>query len=286
MIKPSTFSIVAYDPATKAFGVAVASKFLSVGAVVPWLAADSGAVASQSYANTHFGSHGLPLLAGGMSAREMFDRIAATDNELQSRQVGIVDLAGESYSFTGTDCHAWAGGISGPGYAIQGNILVGEQVVRDMEAAFLNASGDFADRLFAALSAGDAAGGDKRGRQSASLRVVVEGGGYGGFSDNYIDFRVDNDPNPIQKIGEMMELRKLYYGTSDQTDKVSVNDEFISNLTPILIKRGFLPQPSADTTEFTNALTNFIGCENFEDRYDFENHRLDKPVYDFILKNY
>lgn len=286
MIKPSTFSIVAYDPETKSFGVAVASKFLAVGAVVPYLSSTAGAIATQSYANLAFGIQGLPFLAQHLSAEDAFEQIAKNDPRLQTRQVGIVDLSGHSFTFTGNECHDWAGGITGPGYAIQGNLLVGEQVVKSMENAFRFASGDLSERLFAALAAGDAAGGDRRGRQSAALRVVKAGGGYGGGSDNFVDFRVDNDPDPIVKLRDMLVLRDLYYGSSRQSEKVPINAEFIELITPILIKKRLLSVPTTDRPVFIAALETFIGYENFEDRYDRHNATLDKPVFEYILKNY
>lgn len=286
MIKPSTFSIVAFDPKTNSWGIAVASKFLSVGSVVPWLSSDSGAIATQSYANTLFGINGLKLLAQGESAAQTFSLISKSDPELELRQVGIVDKNGDSISFTGKMCHDWAGGIAKPGYAIQGNLLAGEIVVLEMEKVFIETEGDLADRLYAALLAGDAAGGDKRGRQSAALRVVKQGAGYGGFSDNLIDFRVDNEPDPINKLAGMMELRHLYYDRSPIEEKLIINEQMIQLLIPILIKKGHLISSSANKSEFMKALNGFIGFENFEDRFDPVKGTIDKPVYDYILRAY
>jgi uncharacterized Ntn-hydrolase superfamily protein len=195
-----TFSIVAADPTVPEWGVAVASKFPAVGAVVPWARAGAGAVATQSYANTSFGPRGLDLMAGGMSAREVLDRMLADDQGRAQRQVGLVDTSGSPASFTGGECMVWAGGRTGTGYACQGNILVGEEVVEEMAAAFGRTGGDLIDRVVAALVAGDGAGGDRRGRQSAAIVVVREGGGYGGYTDRYVDLRVDDHPDAVTEL--------------------------------------------------------------------------------------
>lgn len=286
MIKPSTFSIVAYDSETESWGIAVASKFLAVGSVVPWLSSNAGAIATQSYANTLFGSEGIKLLATGISAEKCFQEISKSDHELDFRQVGIVDKFGGSFTFTGKQCHDWAGGISQPGYAIQGNLLVSRNVILEMEKNYLSSNGDFADRLFAALKAGDTAGGDKRGRQSAALRIVKVGGGYGGFSDNLIDFRVDNDSDPFSKLSEMMELRHLYYDRSPIEEKIPIDESLIKKFAPLLLRRGHLSSENFSENEFLQALSGFIGYENFEDRFDPIKHTLDKPVHDYILRNY
>ena len=286
MIKPSTFSIVAYDSDTESWGIAVASKFLAVGAVVPWLSSNAGAIATQSYANTLFGMDGIKLLASGISAEKCFQEISKSDQELDLRQVGIVDKFGGSFTFTGKQCHDWAGGISQPGYAIQGNLLASQSVILEMERYYLASKGDFADRLFAALKAGDAAGGDKRGRQSAALRIVKAGGGYGGFSDNLIDFRVDNESDPFSKLLEMMELRHLYYDRSPVEEKIPIDEKVIKQFAPMLIRKGHLCSENFNENEFLQALSDFIGYENFEDRFDPINRTLDKPVHDYIIRRY
>ena len=171
-----TFSIVGYDPANGDLGVIVASKFPCVGAVVPWAKAGVGAVATQSWANTAFGPEGLDMMAAGATAQEALDRLVAGDDGRDDRQVGVVDARGGSASFTGATCMTWAGGIAGDPFAAQGNILAGEDVVGELARAFAQTEGDLCDRLLAALVAGDAAGGDRRGRQSAALLVVREAG--------------------------------------------------------------------------------------------------------------
>jgi len=204
---PATFSIAAADPAAGEVGVAVASRFFAVGSVVPWARAGAGAVATQAYANTGFGPRGLELLALGLAPKEALDVLLRTDDGRDRRQVGIVAPSGASATFTGPGCNAWAGGRSGPGYAVQGNILTGEAVVVAMEKAFLESAGKpLAERMLAALRAGDAAGGDARGKQSAALIVARASGGYGGFTDRAIDVRVDDSKDPFGELARLTEL--------------------------------------------------------------------------------
>ena len=204
---PATFSIAAADPAAGEVGVAVASRFFAVGSVVPWARAGAGAVATQAYANTGFGPRGLELLALGLAPKEALDVLLRADDGRDRRQVGLVAPSGASATFTGPGCNAWAGGRSGPGYAVQGNILTGEAVVVAMEKAFLESAGKpLAERMLAALRAGDAAGGDARGKQSAALIVARAGGGYGGFTDRAIDVRVDDSKDPFGELARLTEL--------------------------------------------------------------------------------
>ncbi len=200
----ATFSIVAHDPARKEWGVGVASKFLAVGAVVPWAKADGGAVATQSFANTTYGPRGLELLAKGKSAEEVVKLLTDDDKQQDVRQVGIVDAAGNAATFTGKKCLAWAGGKTGKHYACQGNILASEQVVDAMAAAFEEAKGPLAWRILAALEAGDKAGGDRRGKQSAAVLVVRDKGGYGGLNDRFVDLRVDDHTDPIPELARIL----------------------------------------------------------------------------------
>ena len=203
----ATFSIVGYDPETGDVGVAVQSKFFAVGPVVPFAAAGVGAVATQSFANTSYGPRGLDLLSQGKHPQEAIDALTGDDEGRSRRQVGIVDAQGNAATFTGDGCLPWAGGRTGPHYAAQGNILTGPEVVDVMAAAFEATSGDLATRLVAALAAGQAAGGDARGRQSAALLVVREGGGYAGYNDRYIDLRVDDHPTPIRELRRLLDIR-------------------------------------------------------------------------------
>src|SRR5512138_779976 len=202
MHKIATFSIVACDLKARAWGVAVASKFPAVGAVVPWARAGSGAVATQALANTSYGARGLELMAGGATAADTLDKLLARDPEKEQRQVGLVDAHGHAASSTGSGCMDWCGALTGRGYAIQGNLLTGVEVVQQMEHTFLDTHGELPERLFAALEAGSRAGGDRRGRQSAAIYVAKESGGYGGHNDRWIDLRVDDHLNPIGRLGE------------------------------------------------------------------------------------
>jgi len=200
----ATFSIVAYDPETQELGVAVQSKFLAVGSVVPWAKAGVGAVATQSYANTTYGPKALSLLSEGEEPEAVMKKITEPDRKAAVRQVGIVDAKGRSATFTGEKCSAWAGGLKGENFACQGNILASEEVVKNMAKAFQGSKGELGERLIAALEAGQEAGGDSRGMQSAALLLVRDGWGYGGLNDRYRDLRVDDHPEPIK------ELRRIY----------------------------------------------------------------------------
>jgi uncharacterized Ntn-hydrolase superfamily protein len=201
-----TFSIVAADPEKGDWGVAVASKFPAVGAVVPYAKAGVGAVATQAWANVSYGPDGLAMLAAGTSAEESLDALLAGDEGRDDRQAGVVDAKGGATTFTGSGCMDWAGGVAGEGFAAQGNILVGEAVIRELARAFTETHGDLCDRLLAALLAGDAAGGDRRGRQSAALLVVREGGGYEGGNDRYVDVRVDDHPEAPTELARVFEV--------------------------------------------------------------------------------
>lgn len=211
----ATFSVVGFDPATGDLGVAVQSKFFGVGSVVPWAKAKVGAIATQSYANTSYGPDGLALLESGKSAKETLQQLTDTDAGRDQRQAGVVDAQGRAASFTGAKCNAWAGHIKGTNFCVQGNILAGEEVVKAMAAAYEKARGvtnsELADWLMAALDAGQQAGGDKRGKQSAALLVVREKGGYAGKNDRYVDLRVEDHPEPIQELNRLLELHKKFY---------------------------------------------------------------------------
>ena len=198
--RPSTFSIVAFDPKTKDLGVAVESKFVAVGAVVPIAAARVGAIATQASANTAYGPKALAMLKHGVLPKDVVKRLLQSDKEAAQRQVGIVDARGRAASYTGKECFAWAGHVVGKNFAAQGNILAGADVVKAMAHSFEMTEGDLPVRLLAAMSAGQRAGGDKRGQQSAALLVVRERGGYGGFNDRWIDIRVDDHPAPIEGL--------------------------------------------------------------------------------------
>lgn len=207
----STFSIVAHDPNTGDLGVAVQSKVLAVGSIVPWLEADVGAIATQSFANTTYGPRGLALLRKGSSPTDVLAELTGSDSRRDLRQIGIVDARGRAANFTGAECHPWAGARAAKHYTVQGNLLVSEETVVAMATAFeksATAAGvtSLAERLLIALEAGQAAGGDARGRQSAALVVVRRGGGYGGYNDRHIDLRVDDASHPVAELRRLVEI--------------------------------------------------------------------------------
>lgn len=203
----STFSICGYDPEREEWGIAVASRVLAVGAVVPWAEAKVGAIATQSYANVTYGPRGLKTLAEGKSAQEVLDALVADDQGKAQRQAGIVDAKGNVATFTGDKCIPWAGGKTGKHFTCQGNILAGPEVVDEMAKAFESTKGNLAWKLMAALEAGDNAGGDKRGKQSAALLVVREKGGYARLNDRMIDLRVDDHKEPVAELARILSLR-------------------------------------------------------------------------------
>ena len=257
-----TFSIVARSADGTSFGVAVASKFLAVGAAVPAAEAGVGALATQSYANLGYKRDGLAQLRVGRTAQLTLDTLVAADDQRASRQVGIVDAAGAAATFTGTECHPWAGGRTGDGYAVQGNILVGPEVVDAMEEAWRQSSPDapLAQRLLAALTAGDDAGGDRRGRQSASLLVVTPDGGYGGGSDVLVDLRVDDHPAPVGELARLLDLHDLYFGKPDPDTLLALDGDVATEVRALLAGRGFTDD------DLDAALAGWAGVENYEER--------------------
>jgi uncharacterized Ntn-hydrolase superfamily protein len=277
-----TFSIVACDLEERAWGVAVASKFPAVGAVVPWAQAEVGAVATQSFANTSFGPRGLALMTTGLSAEETLSRLLEDDPDRDLRQVGLVDGKGGSATFTGSGCFAWAGGVSGRSFAIQGNILKSGRVIPAMEKAYLKTIGSLPKRLHAALLAGDRAGGDKRGRQSAAIYVVKPKGGYGGYTDRWLDYRVDDHEDPVPRLGDLLELHDLYFDKSPESDRVSITGKVLDQITDILSRQKYLKKEGL----FREAFNEFIGNENFEERADPEATWIDKPVLKYLLKKF
>jgi uncharacterized Ntn-hydrolase superfamily protein len=204
----ATFSIVGYDPETGDLGVAVQSKFFAVGSVVPWARANVGAIASQAYGNTTFGPIGLALLEEGLGVEAVMESLLVRDPDAASRQVGIVDAQGNSFAYTGDECMDWAGHESGKNFTAQGNILVGEETVAAMAAAFRETDGILGEKLMRALEEGQAAGGDSRGMQSAAIYIVREGGGYGGYNDVYCDLRVDDHEEPIKELRRIFDMWK------------------------------------------------------------------------------
>jgi uncharacterized Ntn-hydrolase superfamily protein len=281
----ATFSIVAYDPGREEWGVAVQSKFLAVGAVVPFAKAGVGAVATQSYANYMYGPDGLDQMAQGMPADKVIEALTAKDEERAMRQVGMVDNSGRAASFTGDECHDWAGHIVGEGYACQGNILV-PGTVEAMAARFEEArkgSGELADWLVETLAAGQEAGGDSRGRQSASVLVVREDGGYGGNNDRYLDLRVDDDPYPIQRLKKILSIHHLFFREPDPDNQIALAD-VAGELQSILIRTGYYKgEVTGSFDEATRkALRDLAGIEDLEERWEGHEDSIDLDVMEFL----
>lgn len=233
-----TYSIVALDPATGDLGVAVQSKFLAVGAVVPWARAGVGAIATQSAANVTYGPDGLALLADGLGAEETLRRLVADDDLRDQRQVGIVDALGSAATHTGTSCFTWAGGRLGDGFAAQGNILAGAGVVDGLADTFLAGGRPFPNLLVGCLAAAESAGGDRRGRESAALLIVRAGGGFGGGNDRWIDLRVDHHDDPVGELARLLDLRHLYYERPDAADLQPVDEAIAAEIRTILESLG------------------------------------------------
>lgn len=281
----ATFSIVARDPANGDLGVAVQSKFLAVGSVVPWVRAEVGAIATQSLANLSYGPDGLALLEQGLPAQDVVRRLIEADPQREHRQVGIVDREGRAAAYTGSACHPWAGQIVGEGFCCQGNILANESVVAKMAETFCAAEGEIAERLVAALDAAQAAGGDRRGRQSASLYVVRTGGAYGGVLDRYIDLRVDDHPDPIKELTRLLQLHRFYLTRPAAEDLIPIDKALAGELQDTLRELGYYSGPNTNTyDEVTReALFAYGGIENLEERL-VEDARIDKQVLDFIRR--
>jgi uncharacterized Ntn-hydrolase superfamily protein len=264
---PGTFSIVAVDRAAGEIGVAVQSKFLSVGAAVPFVRSGVGAVATQSFCNTTFGPRGLALLAEGKSPQETLDALLADDEGREDRQVGIVDRHGRSATFTGANCIAAAGGITGADFAVQGNCLATDAVYEAMAATFRSSTGTLADRLVAVLAAAQAEGGDKRGQQSAALIIEKPQGGYAGFNDRYVDLRVDDHPRPIDELARILELHKLYFFPPAPEDVYPIDDVLGAEIVRELVRVAALPAPTPTYDQTAaKALTAFMHVENLENR--------------------
>jgi uncharacterized Ntn-hydrolase superfamily protein len=281
----TTFSIVAYDPAREEWGVAVQSKFLAVGAVVPWARAGAGAVATQSYANLTYGPRGLEMMAAGMSAEDVVEALISEDEGRTQRQVGLVDREGHAAAYTGADCHDWAGHVLGAGFACQGNILIPGTVAAmvDRFERARSGPGELSDWLVQALMAGQEAGGDSRGRQSAALLVVRMGGGYGGDNDRYLDLRVDDDPTPIRRLQELLEMHHLYFGAVDPDDLVPLAD-FAGELQALLRRTGHYSGPVSGVFDVATrrALRALVGMENLEERWNGEGDLIDRRVVQYL----
>ncbi|WP_349408800.1 DUF1028 domain-containing protein [Pseudalkalibacillus sp. SCS-8] len=281
----ATFSIVGYDPETEEHGIAVQSKFIGVGSVVPWARAGVGAVATQSFANTSYGPKGLEHMASGKSAEETVRLLTEKDEKRELRQVGIVDANGQAATFTGSECYEWAGGRTGPNYAAQGNILVNQETIDQMAVTFENTEGTLAERLLTALNAGQHAGGDSRGKQSAALLVVKEKGGYGGYNDRAIDLRVDDHPEPISELIRLHDLHQLYFSPSNQDNIVKIEGDVFSQVSFELERLGYLERSDEHTEDAVlDALRVLIHQENFEER-EQKRGWIDLDILQFMKKN-
>jgi uncharacterized Ntn-hydrolase superfamily protein len=303
-----TYSIVAWDSATGDLGVAVQSKFPNVGGIVPWAKSGVGAVATQSLSNTDYGEKGLELLAQGATAEEALRIIMRRDTMLQDRQVGMVDARGNAASFSGRTTFDWSGGragapsgrgsvaggkgevIVGRGYSAQANIMVSDQTVKNMAETFERTRGNLADRLTAALKAGQAGGGDKRGMQSAALLVVRKNAGYLGANDRFIDIRVYDDQDPIAELERLLELHKLHFFPSDPRQVEPITPAIVAQLEPILLaepvgqpQKWLARRQGSATPEFIEALKNFMYWENYDVRVRSDG-KIDRVVLDDILK--
>jgi len=281
-LDPSTFSIVAFDPKTKDLGVAVESKFVAVGAVVPFARAGVGAVATQSYANTAYGPKALAMMKRGLTAKDVLKKLVAADKDAAQRQVGLVDARGRAASYTGKGCIAWAGHLVGSSYACQGNLLAGEEVVKAMSRTFEVTQGDLPVRLLAALSAGQRAGGDRRGQQSAALLVVREDGGYGGFNDRWIDVRVDEHPQPIEELIRAFNVYDVtLLNREDPKDVVRLTSDVVREVQAGLTKLGLYRGPVSGRLDAKtkDAFEGWVEVNNFENKL-----RRDDTIWGSVLR--
>jgi uncharacterized Ntn-hydrolase superfamily protein len=277
----ATFSIIGFDPETDSLGVAVQSKFLAVGSVVPWASAGVGAVATQAMANYNYGPHGLELMARGKTADETVEGLTFVDEDREHRQVGAVDARGRAATFTGSECFEWAGGVTGEYYAAQGNILVGGETVEAMARTYTETQGELATRLLSALDAGQSAGGDSRGKQSAALLVVREGGGYGGDNDRAVDLRVDDHPDPIKELMRIRDLHTLYFGETRPEDVVVVDGAVLREVADALRRSGYVQDQDIEDDDLFDALSAYIRTENFEEREQRRGY-LDRAVLEYM----
>lgn len=278
-----TFSIAASDHGVDPpeWGVAVASKFLAVGSAVPWVRAGAGAVATQALANLSYGPDGLELLAEGRSAEDAVKVLTDRDDGRAHRQVGIVDALGRAASYTGRECLEWAGGVTGEGYCCQGNILTGPGVVAAMASAFESTEGELAARMLAALRAGDAAGGDRRGRQSAAVYVAREGGSYGGEIDRSVDLRVEDHPAPVPELERLFSLHRLLFPRPEDLEFLPAETVAVE-LRALLRKAGYEPEDgSGYDRALRDALWDYVGTENLEERWS-EEARIEKGILEHL----
>ena len=257
----ATYSIAACDLDAGQWGVATQSKFLGVGSVVPWAEPGVGAIATQAYANPRYGPEGLALLREGLSAEEVVERLTAADEGRDHRQLGVVDAQGRGASFTGDECMDWAGGRTGDCYAAQGNILVSAETVEAIAETFARAQGTLAERLLDCLDAAQAAGGDRRGQQSAALLVVEQDGGYAGLSNEVVDLRVDEHERPLEELRRIYVMHQAIFGKTPADEWLDVDEELAAELRDRLARVGY-------EGELGEAFVRWTGNENLEERVD------------------
>ena len=282
----NTFSIVAYDEDEESWGIAVASKFPACGATVPFARANIGAVATQAHARMSFGPEGLRLMEGGKSASDTLALLLENDEQRETRQVGLVDAKGRVAAHTGSQCYDWAGHLTGDGYTVQGNLLAGEAVIEAMSKAFISAEGELSDRLIVALRAGDTAGGDRRGKQSAAIHVVRPNGGYGGDTDRYLDLRVDDHEEPVKRLLELVEMHHLYFQPPKREDAIKIDTELAKELQEMMIKHDYMSGEISDEWDEVckQAFWILIANENLEMRWsiDGDTNRIDPIALDYL----
>jgi uncharacterized Ntn-hydrolase superfamily protein len=257
----TTYSIAACDLDASQWGVATQSKFLAVGAVVPWAEPHVGAIATQAYANPRYGPEGLSLLREGLSAEEVVERLTAADEGRDQRQLGVVDREGRSASFTGAECLEWAGGRTGPCYAAQGNILISAETVDAIAETFESSKGPLAERLLDCLDAAQAAGGDRRGQQSAALLVVEQDGGYAKLSDTIVELRVEDHERPLEELRRLYRLHDALFGETPRDEWLTVDEPLVNELRERLEKLGY-------DGELEDAFNRWAGNVNLEERVD------------------
>jgi len=267
--RPSTFSVVARDPSNGDFGIIVQSKFPAVGSVVPWAKAEVGAIATQAWANVSYGPRGLDLLIAGKTASETLKILLKDDSGAQHRQVSIVDQDGHVVAHTGKECMNWAGHYVGDGFACQGNILAGKDVVSNMATAYEKTEGDLIDKLFATLNAGQNAGGDRRGMQSAAILVVRKEGGYEGGNDRYVDVRVDEHPTPIKELERIFKIYDMtLLSREDPSNLRRIEGDLSVRIQQTLVFLGYLDTVSTDAfpDKAKTALSEWTNTNNFENK--------------------
>ena len=279
-----TFSIVAYDPETSDFGVAVQSKFLCVGQIVPWAIAGVGAVATQANINTSFGPRGLELLGKGYTSEEVVSELLKDDELKEERQLAVIDKKGIATPFTGSDAFYWAGHKAGKNYSCQGNILVDEKTVEDMSTAFENTKGDLANKLLAVMCAADQPGrGDVRGKQSAALLIVRNKGGFGGYTDRWVDIRVDEHFEPIKELNRIFNIYDMtFLKREDPSNLWDIEGEIETNIKDILIELNYLKTKDVDRKEMLSALEDWTGINNFENK--MVENKIWRSVYDYMIE--